>query len=344
MVHIFTDNVSSKDEVEHSSQPNCSKESNAVLCATGTCKDFDDNTMAGNDGDANIINKTEEHRAFESGDDDSQIETGDGACLSESMVLENDTETKDNTKSSNGCESTKKVNKSSRKRKNNLDSAKLLKNKVTLEDIKKLKDGGKHSRTNRNKIRDESAADGSEDNFANASVKSEPQEILKSDLGSQNEHVCSLCKIQFDVVSELTAHNQEHIDNEGCFACQLCDNRLFRFEWQLGEHMERDHYKSSNIQEGSFTCLECGYIFKYQNHLDEHHQILTDCKNIKPGKVQKKEFLNSETSFPDPKSGEMKTRKWKELLSRSKFPARCEICGKSFKIWYVFRRADKGSI
>ena len=169
--------------------------------------------------------------------------------------------------------------------------------------------------------------------FRNACLFFLSQELLESHHENHNNGLaCSLCKKQFDIASELTAHNQEHIDSEGCFACQIRGNRLFRLEWQLGEHIERDHKKSSKMKEGHFPCCECEYIFKYQNHLDEHQQVLPDCKNMKPAKEREKVFLNSVKNFPDPKSGEMRSRTWQELFSLSKYPAKCEICAKSFKI------------
>ena len=301
------------------------------------------------DGDTDIEDLDDSVPLDESDNNLSQTETEDSTATSSPHKKKSNVgkvpKTEENTKTRNTSrtsgQTTKKRRKASGRRKNDLANAKLPKVEVVLEDVRKLYNSSKTSRKKENQNTeqrtndaDNNAIDNDKKSFACdfCPEKLESQELLKSHLELHNDLTCSLCKKQFHTASELTAHNQEHIDSEGCFSCQLCDNKLFKFEWQLGQHMERDHSQTSSVEEGHFPCCECGYIFKYQNHLDEHQQVLPDCKNEKPAKQKEKEFFDSVTSFPDPKSGEMKTKKWRELFSRQKYPAKCEMCGKSLSI------------
>ena len=164
-------------------------------------------------------------------------------------------------------------------------------------------------------------------------------ELLKSHLEIHDDLKCSFCRKECQSVSELNAHKKEHLDNETCYECKLCENKLYKFEWQLGQHMEKEHMDSSKVAEGHFPCLECGYVFQFQNHLDEHRQVMPNCRSEIPAKQKEEGFLESVFTFKDPQSGKVKTKTWRDLLAPDrKYPARCEICQKSMPIKCRYQR------
>ena len=93
----------------------------------------------------------------ESDNEDCRIETEDSLTslhISE-PVVEKEPKNDESTKTRSRCKTAGKITKpgenTSRKQKNNLKSAKSLKNKVVLDDIRKLNKGSKTVRINRNK-------------------------------------------------------------------------------------------------------------------------------------------------------------------------------------------------
>ena len=101
--------------------------------------------------------------------------------------------------------------------------------------------------------------------------------------------------------------------------------------------------KSKSLLAGGkpkFPCNRCGFVFRFQTHLEEHNQRYPDCDSDKQlSRKQKDELiLNSEVSFIDPASGEMKTKTIKETLNQTSAPFTCEICSKTFDTHFNLRR------
>ena len=84
-------------------------------------------------------------------------------------------------------------------------------------------------------------------------------------------------------------------------------------------------------QKNSFPCALCGFEFKFETHLREHNQSNPHCKSEKVETTTEKydNILQTELTFKDASSGEMKTKTVRELLDKQKSPYTCEVCQKS---------------
>ena len=164
------------------------------------------------------------------------------------------------------------------------------------------------------------------------------QELLDSHMVLfHNSSKCVICKKEFETEASLNEHKQTHVDNNEFHECKQCE-KVFRLSWQLDEHIEKVHVKVIELEKGQFPCCHCGYAFKFESHLSEHNQLMPNCKSEIPAQVKKSKLVSGEISYKDPISGEMKTRKWKQLLDKKGSSAVCEICLKSFDQIGNYRR------
>ena len=165
-------------------------------------------------------------------------------------------------------------------------------------------------------------------------------EQLNSHMASHKALACHMCKKVFRTKDSLDEHRQKHIDRGEYHECQQCDN-VFKFPWQLGEHVEKIHEKSAENVDGSFPCGRCGYVFKRESHLSEHNQRYLDCQSDQTGVTAKQNqdnALQSVINFIDPILAVAKTKTVKELLEYTSLPAACQICTKTFDKAYNFKR------
>ena len=81
-----------------------------------------------------------------------------------------------------------------------------------------------------------------------------------------------------------------------------------------------------------FPCAECGFVFSYESHLQEHNLRNTNCKDKPYLTDQEKNaiVMNSTLSVRDKYTGDFKTKTIQELLDQKEAPFNCEVCQKSF--------------
>lgn len=167
----------------------------------------------------------------------------------------------------------------------------------------------------------------------------ESVELLTAHMDSHKALACHMCKKVFRTKENLQAHKEAHIDKNEYNECKQCD-KVFKFIWQLGEHIEKVHERPIDIEEGDFPCNICGHVFKRELQLIEHNERNPDCA-VEESEVTTKQNTNallSEIYFTDPNSGMAMKRTVGDMLSTATLPATCEVCLKTFDKMYNFKR------
>ena len=160
---------------------------------------------------------------------------------------------------------------------------------------------------------------------------------LNSHMASHKALACHVCKKVFKTKEKLDEHKQAHIDRDEYHQCKQCES-VFKFIWQLGDHIEKVHEKRID---GKFPCTQCGHTFKRESHLLEHNERNPDCTGEQSEitlKENKGDILLSEISFIDPVQLVVKKKTVKQLLAHTNCPVTCEICAKTFDRSYNYKR------
>lgn len=109
---------------------------------------------------------------------------------------------------------------------------------------------------------------------------------------------------------------------------------------QIGKRPVRSKSLVTGDMKACFPCGKCGFVFNFDSHLVEHNQRNLDCKAEDPVSSEEKDesILQSEVTFKDLVSGEMRTRTVRELLAKTDAPFTCEVCCKTFDLFHKLKR------
>ena len=89
-----------------------------------------------------------------------------------------------------------------------------------------------------------------------------------------------------------------------------------------------------------FPCEDCGFVFMYESHLQEHNLRNKNCREKPPltDKERNAIVMNSTLSVRDKKTGEYKTKTIKKLLDQDKPPFTCAVCDAQFDVLMKLKR------
>ena len=178
--------------------------------------------------------------------------------------------------------------------------------------------------------------DASIENFSSKIEISTPIDAPVDDLE------CRFCLRVFNEQESLDNHiNYKHERNTRNIRCQTC-GKSCESSIALGDHLAKEHKNFAKSGKDSFKCGQCLFVFSFKTHLVEHNQRTPNCKSLTDSQSKsdelKSDTLQTEITFTDPVTGEVRTETAKQLMNNTENPNTCQICLKQFELPYSFRR------